>query len=940
MISQQMLLRIFKKVSQQKNFIFRPLLRYGIHNQDQKPFQKDLEIDQFFQQTIQIDESLTNESEIDKQNQGLQSKQSQGYKINRESKSIDQLIQEIINANQQYQITLLRDLYLHSPLTMREGIKDAVKNTYNKEISSMLRLQANYYLKKHNKSQLFLLFKVINMYGNYLYKSLHQQCFKFDAFVREEILQNAEPLNYITLSNIYSYFLQNFKEEQFLETSKIINSYVMSNQDKYPDSAITTHYLRYKDIFHLSQNDVKLNFNENLSDSTILLIKFTSCKQNKIADDLWNHIKKQQFDIQTLNLLFSNNLKIGEINLNQSLKNIQEKQIYSFKNKADIIYTYTSLTTLFKHLIHFFEKEQRIQQVKNIGLQSTSKKRFPFVTNCIEAQSIFLPLGYSPQQEECFKTLLEITKQYIQILDKNSFKTNLTLIKTSLFYQISKIQMDIDPEIVQYAFENIRTYYKYIKGMPIINSFCTLCNFYQHDQFKQEVTEIIQQIRPNIIENLHNLRYQNDIFIISYSAYLFLTKLDQIEIAQQLIDILDQTVIENKFISYNTICTILFLELIEQQIPKAKKVLNNLKEKRLQISFIHIKQALIHSTPSNKLVHQLIIDWFVQNVQKLEMQEITFYLHFLNKKKLSHLIRKKSDVIQELKQKFLNSKQITNYMMTEYRRNFFMDDELLQMLEQQIIQQIDKKQVKLEKAIDSFYNITRLRHANQQFVEKINSLPQYLYQNLGFSDYVKLINSYIHQEVSQEIIQKAMKDLLFKIQNGQFDLKQEPFQQKKIFFICLQQIKFQYPQLNLQDKIIASFIHEMQIKSKEEGLLSAQSITEIDDSENEEESHSSAEYSPYEKIIQDSLQNLNIPFQREYVIEYFKTDFYLPQQKIIIEFNGDLHFFNGEITPPTKQKIKYLEHLNYKVIELSVIKQKQLFSQENMTQHLKEIIYK
>ncbi|KAL4508291.1 hypothetical protein ABPG72_003595 [Tetrahymena utriculariae] len=940
MISQQMLLRILKKVSQQKNIIFRPLVRYAIQNQDQKSFQKNLNRDQLFQQNIQIDESRTNESEINKLNQGQDSKPSQGYKISRESKSTDQLIQEILNANQQYQVTLLRDLYLQSPLTMRENIKDTVKKSYSKEISTVLRQQASYYLKKHNKSQLFLLFKVVNMYGDYLFKNLHQQCVKFDAFVREEILQNAEPLNYITLSNIYSYFTQNFSDEQFLETSKIINTYIMSNQDKYPDSAITTHYLRHKDTFHLSQNDVKLNFNENLSDTTILLIKFTSCKQYKISEDLWNHIKKQQFDIQTLNLLFSNNLKIGEINLNQSLKNIQEKQIYSLSNKADIIYTYSSLTTLFKHLIHFFEKEQRIQLVKNIGLQSTSKKRFPFVTNCIETQSIFLPLGYTPYQEECFKTLLEITKQYIQILEKSSFKSNLTLLKTSLFYQISKIQMDINAEIVQYAFENIRTYYKNIKGMPIINSFCTLCNFYQRDQYKQSTVELIQEIRPKIIENLYNLRYQNDIFIISYSAYLFLIKLDQMEIAQQLIDMLDQIVCENKFISFNTICSILFLEQIEQQIPQAKKIINNLKDKKKQTEFIHIKQALIHSSPSNKLVHQLILDWFIKNVSKLEMQEITFCLHFLNKKKLGHLIRKKQDVTQELKQKFLNSKQVTNHMMTEYRRNFLMDDQLVQLLEQQIISQIDKKQVKIEQAIDSFYNITRLRPANKQFVEKINSLPQSLYQNLNFSDYIKLINSYIHQEVNKDAIQIVLNNLLKKIKNGKFDLKQEPFQQKKILFICLKQIQFQYPQLNLEDGIIVSFLEEMQTKSKEERYIGTQNLIEIDELENEDESHSSTEFSPYEKIIQESLQNLNITFQCEQLIEYFKTDFYLPQQKIIIEFNGDLHFFNGEITPPTKQKIKYLEHLNYKVIELSVIKQKQLFSLENMTQHLKEIINK
>ncbi|KAL4457066.1 hypothetical protein ABPG74_014704 [Tetrahymena malaccensis] len=938
-----MLLSIVRKVSQQKNNIFRPLVRYGIHNQDQKLFSKNIDNEQLFQQNIQIDESLSNEIEINKLNQQQESKSSQSYRISRESKSIDQLIQEIINANQQYQVTLLRDLYLHSPLTMRESIKDTVKKSYNKEISTILRLQANYYLKKHNKSQLFLLFKVVHMYGDYLFKNLHQQCIKFDAFVREEILQNAEPLNYITLSNIYSQFLQNLNEEQFLETSKIINSYIMSNQDKYPDSAITTHYLRYKDTFHLSQNDVKLNFNENLSDTTILLIKFTSFKQNKIADDLWNHIKQQQFDIQTLNLLFSNNLKINEINLNDSLKNIQEKQIYCFKNKADIIYTYASLTTLFKHLIHFFEKAQRLQQVKNIGLQSTTKKRFPFVTNCIETKSIFLPLGYTPQQEECFKTLLEITIQYIKILEQNSFKTNLTLIKTSLFYQISKIQMEINPEIVQYAFENIRTYYKYIKGMPIINSFCTLCNFYQHDQYKQQTTELIQEIKPKIIENLNNLRYQNDIFIISYSAYLFLTKLDQQEIAEQLIGILDQIVNENKFISHNTICSILFLEQIEHQIPLARKIINNLKDKKYQLNFIHIKQALIHSSPSNKLVHQLILDWFVQNAQKLEMQEVTFCLHFLNKKRLSHLFRKKQDVIQVLKQKFLNSKQITNFMMTEYRRNFLMDDQLVQLLEQQIIQQIEKRQVKIEQAIDSFYNITRLRPANQQFIEKLNSLPQSLFQNLGFSDYIKLINSLIHQEVNQGNIQKVINDLFLKIKNGKFNLKQEPFQQKKILFICLKQISFQYPQLAFEDQIIVSFLEEMQIKSQEEGKLSAQKISDIvdlDDVVDDEESHSQSEFSPFEKIIQDSLQNLNIPFQREYVIEYFKTDFYLPQQKIIIEFNGDLHFFNGEITPPTKQKVKYLEHLNYKVIELSVIKQKQLFSLESMTQYLKDLINK
>lgn len=115
----------------------------------------------------------------------------------------------------------------------------------------------------------------MSMYGDYLFRNLSDISIEFDRLVRQTLIPIASNFNYITLSSIYFNLIEKVDKTAYMETSKIINNHIMNNQKNYPDNALITHYIRFKNIFNLKESDLKLNFNESLPETAKLVIKLS-----------------------------------------------------------------------------------------------------------------------------------------------------------------------------------------------------------------------------------------------------------------------------------------------------------------------------------------------------------------------------------------------------------------------------------------------------------------------------------------------------------------------------------------------------------------------------------------------------------------------------------------------------------------------------------------
>ncbi len=70
-----------------------------------------------------------------------------------------------------------------------------------------------------------------------------------------------------------------------------------------------------------------------------------------------------------------------------------------------------------------------------------------------------------------------------------------------------------------------------------------------------------------------------------------------------------------------------------------------------------------------------------------------------------------------------------------------------------------------------------------------------------------------------------------------------------------------------------------------------------------------------EKILWDSVRNrkLKYKFRRQYGIGNYIADFYCPELKLVIEIDGDSHFFENAISYD-KDRTKYFNDLGIRVV--------------------------
>jgi very-short-patch-repair endonuclease len=75
-----------------------------------------------------------------------------------------------------------------------------------------------------------------------------------------------------------------------------------------------------------------------------------------------------------------------------------------------------------------------------------------------------------------------------------------------------------------------------------------------------------------------------------------------------------------------------------------------------------------------------------------------------------------------------------------------------------------------------------------------------------------------------------------------------------------------------------------------------------------------------ERLLWSKLRNrqlLGFKFRRQYGIGIYSVDFCCPDQRLVVEIDGDSHYLDANVIAKDKERQNYIEELNFKVLRFT-----------------------